>query len=469
MFPLSGTRFKTSALEAIASAVPDEPRRVTSSIPAGYTYFGQFVGHDISHMRRSDNIPEAGPADVASLIQETSPSLDLDSLYGDGLFDKTVRFDADGKFYSESLCPKSRLIYDLPREIGANGRMAFIADARNDENFLNAQMQVLFMNLHNKMMDFYHSPRMDIDTRFNLARQTLVLLYQQVVVNGFLGQLMDLNIHKGLFSSGTDCGSILNSVPGEEARIPIEFSGAAFRFGHSMVRNSYTVGDPGTQDLRRLSLKDLFKLTGPGGLTTSVLKPGEREDLLPYAIDWHRFFEYNTPEGMRINRASPIEPKLGSGLRDLMNELMGNTDLLKRNLLRGKELDLPCAQDIIEYIRKHHPHYNISKLNLRSHWLFDVLQKTGTDEKTPLWLYILIEPYFNTLSADKLNRLGPLGSIIVGETFNMLVNCSHTSIYHFENSATTEAFFKSAFPDVERDGKGIPLVSFPDLLAYINF
>src|ERR1700712_1038229 len=51
------------------------------TIPAGYTYFGQFIDHDVTF----DPTPLGGEAnDIAGLVDFRSPALDLDNLYGRG-------------------------------------------------------------------------------------------------------------------------------------------------------------------------------------------------------------------------------------------------------------------------------------------------------------------------------------------------------------------------------------------------
>ena len=79
----------------IATAMTRTGDTSDGDIPAGFTYLGQFVDHDLtfdkSRLREDVTVP------VADLIQGRSPSLDLDSLYGLGP-DMTPEFyKADGK------------------------------------------------------------------------------------------------------------------------------------------------------------------------------------------------------------------------------------------------------------------------------------------------------------------------------------------------------------------------------------
>ena len=54
-------------------------------IPAGFTYLGQFIDHDLTFDKTAVMLGEH--VSPAELLQARSPSLDLDSLYGAGPHD----------------------------------------------------------------------------------------------------------------------------------------------------------------------------------------------------------------------------------------------------------------------------------------------------------------------------------------------------------------------------------------------
>lgn len=59
----------------------DVEREGTLTPRVGYTYFSQFVGHDLTH----DNTPVKGPyLDPELTSNDRTPHLDLDHLYGGG-------------------------------------------------------------------------------------------------------------------------------------------------------------------------------------------------------------------------------------------------------------------------------------------------------------------------------------------------------------------------------------------------
>ena len=65
-----------------------------TGIPAGFTYLGQFIDHDLTFDKTTVMLGEN--VSPAQLLQARSPSLDLDSLYGAGPSDPE-----SAKFYKD--------------------------------------------------------------------------------------------------------------------------------------------------------------------------------------------------------------------------------------------------------------------------------------------------------------------------------------------------------------------------------
>src|SRR5690606_34363642 len=130
-------------------------------VPAGYTYFGQFIDHDLSLMDRGTGDPGPGLPTPCPPVNGRSPALDLDSLYGSGFNDATPGFrNQAGRFAIGTTASGAPM--DLPRaNPGAGQRVALIVDARNDENLLVAQFQLLLMKHHNRVVDHYAATGMD--------------------------------------------------------------------------------------------------------------------------------------------------------------------------------------------------------------------------------------------------------------------------------------------------------------------
>ncbi len=226
-------------------------------IGAGYTYLGQFVDHDItfdptSRLER-DNDPDA-------LVNFRTPRFDLDSLYGSGPADQPFLYDwTRGPYPGVKLLagrnpPGGELAeHDLPRN--AQGR-ATIGDARNDENLIVAQLHLLFLRFHNKVVERTHEsqPWLTRNDLFDEAQRIVRWHYQWIVVHEFLERIVgkpmaqavrpNLVIDHGVVRPTTE--RKLFAWSGEPA-IPVEFSAAAYRFGHSMVRSGYPVAAGGTR------------------------------------------------------------------------------------------------------------------------------------------------------------------------------------------------------------------------------
>lgn len=135
-------------LTALAEGMrqPDGEVSDNPGIPAIYTYFGQFIDHDITFDPSSSlqrmNDPEG-------LINFRTPRFDLDSVYGSGPADEPFQYDeATGGL--KLLTGKGRDVAsnqpttedDLPRN--EQGR-ALIGDPRNDENVIVSQLQLAFI------------------------------------------------------------------------------------------------------------------------------------------------------------------------------------------------------------------------------------------------------------------------------------------------------------------------------------
>ena len=86
-------------------------------IPAGYTYFGQFIDHDITFDPASSLQQQNDPA---ALTDFRSPRFDLDSLYGSGPIDEPFQYERTSTPHSTParllLEPNTNDIRDLPRK-----------------------------------------------------------------------------------------------------------------------------------------------------------------------------------------------------------------------------------------------------------------------------------------------------------------------------------------------------------------
>jgi Animal haem peroxidase len=368
--------------EDIANGEPGAPPHELDNpdIPAGYTYFGQFVDHDITFDPASSLERENDPD---ALTNFRSPRFDLDSLYGSGPDDEPFQYEKDepGRF----LIGRSNDQADLPRN---SQGLALIGDPRNDENIIVSGLHLVFLKLHNKLLEEVGSDAsVPHDRRFAETQQRVRWHYQWVVVHDFLRRLVGARLLEQLFTVDEASGEPNFNLPNfrwhKDVHMPVEFSVAAFRFGHSQVRPRYDLN-------LEVENRPIFM---PGD------DVGEFDDLrgfrpLPrqWSIDWRMFFSI---DGSTPQLSRRIDARLAPGLFDLPRVAPDRPQsLAERNLLRGQKFCLPSGQDVAKRLR--YPALEGADL--------------GAPESTPLWFYILKEA---ELAGG--TRLGPVGARIVAE------------------------------------------------------
>jgi Animal haem peroxidase len=375
-------------------------RRLTkfnSRIPAGYTYFGQFVDHDITF----DPTPlETRRIDPNGLLNFRTPRLDLDSVYGRGSDDQPYLYDQRdaGKFFIGK-AHGSRL-RDLPRNSPPQSR-ALIGDMRNDENAIVSQIHLAFLLAHNALV---HRARDEkLADPFEAARRTLRWLYQFVVWHDFVKRITDATTHERALGLVKDRDGSTRWVLGTEdvyewkkqPFIPVEFSAAAYRFGHSMVANEYQTNEPFRHVGKFAPLFESSSATHRGSRLDDL--SGKRELQTRNVIQWNWFLKMKSPAGFP-QVARKIDTKLANALAYVptgAKEPSLNV-LAYRNLVRGCSLALPAGTAMA---RK----YGIREIKLKPH------------EPDALWYYILRES--ELLGNHSGNKLGALGSLIVCSTF----------------------------------------------------
>jgi len=322
-----------------------------SNMPAGYTFLGQFIDHDIT----LDTISSLNERiQDSELSNARTPDLDLDCVYGGGPERDPYLYNLPYLRVGDPL-PGTDNRFDLLRTPAAdengNGRRALIGDPRNDENFAVSQMQGAFIAFHNRMAEHLgeemgvegpldqqrHSLRNEI---FERARELTIHYYHRVIAEDFMPRLIGIDRALDMVSNGRDFyfpNGFLNGDEIAKPFIPVEFSVAAYRYGHSQVRQEYRMQD-GAEAL------PLFDPT-EGMRRISGFSP-IRDELV---IDWRMFFDIGErPEN--FNFARIIDPFLPRHLATLdMVDVVGNDDLgslAARNLNRGRIFRLPSGQSV---------------------------------------------------------------------------------------------------------------------------
>ena len=183
----------------------------TRRIDAGYTYFGQFISHEIVPATRHPGDPP--PTRIAS------PLLDLDSVYGTP---EQMETWLPGGFFATPAPPS--LPDDLLRN---NGGVAHIPEPRNDDNVILAQLHRFWQRFHNFLL------QQGLAANPVQAREFVTKVVQLLVVEDFLRQVLEPRVFASYFRSNE------RWLTFDGSGIPPHFSHAGFRFGHSMVRASY--------------------------------------------------------------------------------------------------------------------------------------------------------------------------------------------------------------------------------------
>jgi len=418
------------ALRALGRSMVEEVRADDpagdSEVPAGYTFLGQFIDHDVT-LETTTDLGHEIHGDF-ELKNARTPDLDLDSVYGGGpavtphLF--RLPYIRVGKAISHERGPAR---YDLFRTkasyyFGPEGgkAVALAGDPRNDENIVVSQLHAAFVAFHNRTTDILVEREFGDDRKrycrhynhcdthelaealpddakrkiFETAQDHTIHYYHRLIVEDFLPRVIGPRHTRSLLKHGRDFffpkGFSGRGPRLADIHIPIEFAGAAFRYGHSQVRDSYTL-----RDRKRVDL----------------LSGGERgaprafEPVTPrFLVDWRYFFEIEPEPPYGFNHARLMDPELVKALHELhVSRVVGIdevTSLAARNLARGRTTHLPTGQDVAKIILPALQERGLlgkAQGYERDSWRAFLLPPDRRtryflgEAETPLWYYILQE------------------------------------------------------------------------------
>ena len=398
-----------------------------SSIPAAYTFFAQFVDHDITldTTTQLHGKPVEEQLDkhneqrkINDLPNLRTASLDLDCVYGLGPEAMPFIFDQSqpGRMLIGN---KKNRTNDVPRN--RDGR-ALIGDPRNDENIYVSQMQLMFLRFHNRRIAGRSFEQAQEDCRFH---------YQWIVLYDFLRRVCDPAVYDHALPlienpkadypycpPIDDCGRIC---------MPVEFSVAAYRFGHTLVRSQYPVnaGYP-VVDL----FDERFGTLGFSHVPNSLV------------VDWRFLLDVEACHEYVNSKA--VDHRLADELIRMPDPVVGRNagandrSLAFRNLLRGYVLGLPSGQSVASALAKGCKHGGYGKLVENGELPFDHVagweclpsdMREKLEAHTPLFLYLMLEG-----TASGGHHLGPVGSAILLEVFGtMLKHCSTSFLNYKED------------------------------------
>ena len=435
--------------------IPEE-----SGIPALYTYFGQFIDHDLTFDPVSTLVQHNDPN---ALTDYRTPAFDLDNVYGRGPSDQPYLYDNGPKFLLGDLLDNGAP--DLPRN-NANPRRALIGDPRNDENSIVSQLQALFLRFHNRMVD--DNSALD----FPGVQQQVRFHYQWMVLNDFLPRIVGAGVLNDLKTNGKFDRSKLKFFHWKNNPfMPVEFSVAAYRLGHSMIRPGYRLNDDDT------TLLPIFPPAGGGnGLTGFQTMAKNR------GIDWGRFIDVDVraygnsndvvpadgPTKKRLQFAYRIDTSVVGALANLPASVASDPppSLAQRNLLRGFELGLPTGQAVAKAMGVPilaDEQIKIGKAvdnpqggadpDLRG-TIASIPALAPFKGKCPLWTYILAEAAQNQATVTipvteqkqiTTPQLGAVGGRIVAEVFLGLIFGDNNSFLSLEPNWQPAAPFGPTF------------------------
>lgn len=401
------------ALDALSQTMR-ATENVDGTADAGLTFFGQFVDHDVTLDATSALGTRIDPATIPNI---RTSSLDLDCVYGDGP-------EASPHLYGEGE-QDHMLMYgrhENPRDLArTTAGKALIGDPRNDENVIVAQVQGLFIELHNILMSKLHEggdaasdikacahdgidPHVWKDhvapglTSFQEVRRFIRLHYQWIVWHELLGAFVD-----------ADCltRAMNNHLFGWDAPVmPVEFTGACYRFGHATTQFEYVFKDGGAP-------VGLFDTRGFGPRHTDG------------NIDLGLFFSLNGKPAAQ--KARPVGPGLGEPLFKLPF-VSGTIELaeIEEELNEDQSKNLALRN----MVRDRYTYQLASGQQLAAHLgtptvpVPPPLAAKGIT-KTPLWFYALQEA-----EVHGGGKLTGVGGLIVASVFANLLKRDPTTYLH---------------------------------------
>jgi hypothetical protein len=418
--PITGDD-ETRLIELGQSMRYEVEREGTLTPRIGFTYFGQFLGHDLTH----DPTPLVGPfSEPEQTPNFRTAAFDLDHVYGGGPAGSPYLFEGEegAETFKIGLTKPDGRARDLPIQHG-HILIGDMEDRRNLDNLLLRQLHVLFLKFHNeaiRQLQTNDSLKSMADvlgqgTLFEQARRLVCWHYQWIIRHDYLPRVLHNDVWNFQAQRSTPKAGTAFSVP-------IEFSLAAFRFGHSMVRNAYRLNCR----KKRVLIDELMAL-------------GQKAEPFPddYLIEWGTFFDglptsgpqasssfIDTSVSVAMHGLSPETIRLSSEL-----EVAHPANLPVRTLLRGARAQLPSGQEAADAL------IAVGKLRTADRLTGEelttntcdrsgtILRKIGLEENTPLFYYILKEA---ELKAGGLT-LGPVGSHIVSEVIQGALECDRDS------------------------------------------
>jgi hypothetical protein len=258
-----------------------------------------------------------------------------------------------------------------------------------------------------------------------------------MIKTDFLPRILPQPVINDVFKNGRkifEVGAGPMSVP----TMPVEFSVAAYRLGHSMIRAAYNWNIRFDAGAGTLDWLFIFSATGGdlGGMDRLASN---------WIADFRRLYDFKeagradlaVPAG-KFNRAMRIDTSLVNPLQNLPPGSFGGppvplndprANLATRNLKRAKMVKLATGQQMVSFMKSKGVAVTaltkaqiLNGNNGASLGGLNQAQRNALAANTPLWFYILREAEFNN------GKLKGVGARIVAETFHRAMQGSTHSI-----------------------------------------
>ncbi|MGV6849451.1 MAG: hypothetical protein ACWA5A_13850 [Marinibacterium sp.] len=392
---------------------------------AGMTFLAQFVDHDITLDVTSALGTRIDPATINNV---RTPRLDLDNVYGAGP-EGSPHLYGSGAADKFLVFGRSANPLDLARTCAGK---ALIGDPRNDENVIVAQVQGAFITLHNILMskrDAAGAEASDITAcahdgmapeiwedhvhprllNFEEVRRFMRLHYQWVVWHEMLPAFVDQACLDAAWAGDT----LGLGAPA----MPVEFTGAAYRFGHATAQFEYRF--TGTS-----APAGLFAITGFGPRPVAG------------NIDMDLFFAMTG--GQAVQKARPVGPGMASPLFELPF-VIEEIDL--KGI--GEHLTLPQAKNLAlrNMVRDRYTYELASgqqfarRIGVPDTLAIPAELAAKGFQKTPLWYWCLQEA-----ETSGHGKLTGVGGWIVATVFANMLRRDPDSVMHVPHFSPWSGF-----------------------------
>ena len=191
-----------------------------------------------------------------------------------------------------------------------------------------SQMHVAMIRVHNRLVEMARERGVATAEIFETARRETIWHYQWVIVNDYLPRLVGADLVESILERGPRFYH-----PEGGPRIPLEFADAAFRYGHSQVRDTFEL--------------NAARACCGSSPTCSAFRPVPAE----LVIDWSRLFDV---AGAAAQRAKLIDGRLARALIELPAAITGEVErdayqsLAGRDLERGHAYGLPSGEAVAD-------------------------------------------------------------------------------------------------------------------------